>query len=41
MDSLELELELKKRLVERINELDNNNEIIEKIEKNKPTDLFT
>jgi hypothetical protein len=38
MDSLELELELKKRLVERINELDNNNEIIE---KNKPTDLFT
>jgi hypothetical protein len=38
MDSLELELELKKRLVERINELDNNNEIIE---KNKPTDLST
>ena len=39
MNSLELELILKKRLVERINELDNN-EIIE-IEKNKPTDLFT
>jgi hypothetical protein len=47
MDTLELELLLKKKLVERINELNNNNEIIDKAkntdlkntDKNKTTDL--